>query len=138
MSTARKKGAFIKIGGGTGGHSIGVGLNTMDALGNEVIGLFAGVRWIDTNVAYGTGWKYVTMVLGATSVPSIYLNGTLLGSYAGAAPTAGTNFFYVASNIGDGTRYFGGNIPHIAVYNREITAAEVTQNFNALRGRYGI
>jgi hypothetical protein len=35
-------------------------------------------------------------------------------------------------------RYFLGNIPIVQVYNRALTQSEVTQNFNALRGRYGI
>jgi hypothetical protein len=35
-------------------------------------------------------------------------------------------------------RCFTGNIAIAQLYNRALTAAEVTQNFNALRGRYGI
>ena len=138
IATTSKMGTFVKIGGGTAGFSIGVGTDNTTILGNDVIGLFPGIRFIDTNVSYGTGWKYVTMILSATSVPSIYLNGTLVGSYAGASPIAATNLFYVGSNIGDGVRAYGGNISHVAVYNRVITQTEITQNFNALRNRYGV
>jgi len=35
-------------------------------------------------------------------------------------------------------RYFNGNIATAMVYNRALTADEVTTNFNALRGRYGV
>jgi hypothetical protein len=35
-------------------------------------------------------------------------------------------------------RYFNGNISVAMLYNRALTSTEVTQNFNALRGRYGI
>ena len=35
-------------------------------------------------------------------------------------------------------RYFSGNIPSIQIYNRALSAAEVQQNFNAHRSRYGI
>jgi hypothetical protein len=35
-------------------------------------------------------------------------------------------------------RYFAGDIPSIQIYNRALSAAEIQQNFNALRGRYGI
>ena len=35
-------------------------------------------------------------------------------------------------------RYFAGNIPSIQIYNRALSAAEIQQNFNALRTRYGI
>ena len=49
------------------------------------------------------------------------------------------NGSYVKKEIGKyNTRYFLGNIPIIQVYDRTLSAAEVQQNFNALRGRYGI
>ena len=35
-------------------------------------------------------------------------------------------------------RYFPGSIGPISIYNRAITAAEVKQNFNATKGRYGL
>jgi hypothetical protein len=35
-------------------------------------------------------------------------------------------------------RYYTGNIAQASIYNRALSAAEVSQNFNALRGRYGI
>ena len=37
-----------------------------------------------------------------------------------------------------GGNYFGGNISVVMVYNRALSAAEVSQNYNALRGRFGI
>lgn len=40
-------------------------------------------------------------------------------------------------STGDGERW-GGYIPVVNVYNRALTSTELQQNFNALRGRYGI
>jgi hypothetical protein len=37
-----------------------------------------------------------------------------------------------------GVRYFQGNGSIYRIYNRVLSSTEVTQNFNALRGRYGI
>ena len=37
-----------------------------------------------------------------------------------------------------GGRYFKGNISKVSVYNRALTAAEIAQNYNALKGRYGL
>jgi hypothetical protein len=34
--------------------------------------------------------------------------------------------------------FFNGNVGNVQIYNRALTQAEITQNFNALRGRYGI
>ena len=33
---------------------------------------------------------------------------------------------------------FGGYISSVSMYNRALTASEITQNYNATRGRYGI
>ena len=43
-------------------------------------------------------------------------------------------------NIGQESsdRQFAGGIAFMRIYNRALTDSEVTQNFNALRGRYGI
>jgi hypothetical protein len=132
ISSTSNKGAFVKVGGGVNGYSIGVGGNTMDTLGNEVIGLFPGIRWIDTNQTYGTGWKMVNLVLNASSVPSIYLNGTLLNSYSGANPVTPTAGVYIGRTIGDepsGARAFSGNISKVRIYNRALSSAEILQNF---------
>jgi len=37
-----------------------------------------------------------------------------------------------------GSRFFNGSIATAMIYNRALTADEITTNFNALRGRYGI
>jgi hypothetical protein len=34
--------------------------------------------------------------------------------------------------------FFNGNVGNVQIYNRALSATEVQQNFNALRGRYGI
>ena len=37
-----------------------------------------------------------------------------------------------------GGRYFNGNIAQALIYNRALTAGEITQNFNATRSRYSV
>ena len=39
---------------------------------------------------------------------------------------------------GDHSRYFNGEINAVKIYNRALTAAEVLQNFNATRSRFGL
>jgi len=34
--------------------------------------------------------------------------------------------------------YFNGNISQVSIYNKALTASEVQQNYNALKGRYGL
>jgi hypothetical protein len=37
-----------------------------------------------------------------------------------------------------GARYFDGKIARVSHYNRELTAAEIAQNYNALKSRFGL
>jgi hypothetical protein len=141
ISSTSKKGAFIKVGGGVNGYAIGVGLSTYENLGNDIIVLFPGIRWIDTNVTYGTGWKMATLVIGATSVPTIYVNDTLIGSYSGTNPITPTANVYFGRNVGDEgaiLRAFGGNIASAQIYNRALSATEILQNYNATKSRFNL
>ena len=68
--------------------------------------------------------------------PSIYINGILNNTTTGTISFAGS----LATNndigrLGDGRQYFNGNISNIQVYNRALSAAEVTQNYTAQEGR---
>lgn len=137
-------GTIFETGSGTG-YALGIGNNYFTAAdpGNNIVGLFPVIRWISTGVSYGsTGWKFVTMSLDASSVPSIYLNDALVGTYTGAAPLAPTTNSYLGRNIGDEgsatDRAFNGNINGVLFYNRQLSLAEITQNYNATRSRYGV
>jgi len=74
----------------------------------------------------------------ATNVTNWYKNGVLIttsdaGGYAATANGSS------AISIGFGyAGAFLGNIYDCKVYNRALTASEIQQNFNALRGRFGI
>jgi hypothetical protein len=63
-----------------------------------------------------------------------YLNGSLFAS--NATPTSFTRWYIASTDL-----YFGFGIENIAairIYNRALTQSEINQNFNALRGRFGI
>ena len=137
LSSTSKKGAFVNIGTS---YAIGVGSLFFESSGNEILGLFSNVRWVRTGINYGVGWKYVTFVLSATSVPSIYVNASLIGTYTGTNPNTPSNNFYIGRNIGDepNNRAFGGEITQVSIYNRALSADEIKQNYNALKSRYGL
>ena len=75
-------------------------------------------------------------------------NGTTVGAYAGGLLGSTISFTTstIANNVnapieigrGSTTGYFNGNVAHVSIYNRALSAAEVQQNFNATRGRYGV
>ena len=65
-----------------------------------------------------------------------YLNGVLYGNAnTGTWSTSDTLSF--GGRVND-SQYLNGNIAQVAIYNRALTAAEVLQNFNHLKDRFGI
>jgi len=95
----------------------------------------SGTQTLTTNI-----WYHVTYsVNNTTFFKQIYLNGILdaSGTGSGAYIGAGTNTRIggVVLNFGS---YFSGRISNTSIYNRVLSATEISQNFNALRGRYGI
>jgi len=77
---------------------------------------------------------------GVSSLPC-YVNGVALGNatFAQTQPP-GDN----SHPVSIGRRFFGstngsfiGNISHVSIYNRALSAAEVAQNFNATRRKFG-
>lgn len=82
-------------------------------------------------------WGFFCCTYDGTNV-KIYRNGV----YEGQQATTGTADWAQGIKIGywaGGSGYqWSGDISNIGFYNRALTAAEVKQNFSALRGRYGI
>jgi hypothetical protein len=83
----------------------------------------------------------IDTTLGTNPV-KIYENGSLYweGNTSGSASILNVGNF--ASGLGrkipSNNEYFIGSISQVQIYNRVLTAAEIQQNFNALRGRFGI
>ena len=74
-----------------------------------------------------------------STVTKFYTNNIQTGSvnYSNGAGARSTNM-NVGSAVGGANYFFNGSIPNVRIYNRALSADEVSQNFNALRGRYGI
>ena len=98
------------------------------------------VRWylnenygITTNLSDSTYANLTLTYNGTTWI--VYKNGISDGTYTGNLGG------YPGNSIWLGNGYYGffnGNIAQASVYNRALSATEVSQNYNALRGRYGI
>ena len=87
-------------------------------------------------------WAHLMVTYSESSgTARIYYNGNQIESWA-AASTASSNNPLCIGSAGSGTvaqnQYFNGKISVAKVYNRELSASEVQQNFNAQRGRFGI
>jgi hypothetical protein len=84
---------------------------------------------------------YVVTVSGTLSSPSvtIYLNSssqTFSYSTLTSSPNLSVDFKIGSNSYGN--ELWNGNISNVMWYNRALTATEISQNFNALRSRYGI
>jgi hypothetical protein len=73
------------------------------------------------------------------SLISTYINGSLAGSgtRTGWSASYASNF-YLGYDAGGTNEYMLGNFYEFAQYDTVLTATQVLQNFNALRGRYGL
>jgi len=96
------------------------------------------------NIATGFSQNTIHNVCGTFGRPTLktYRNGVEVDS-----DTQDTNVSYQNSTYGNRIgswgysgyeRYFNGLIYLVQVYNRELSAQEVKQNYNALRGRFGL
>jgi hypothetical protein len=68
----------------------------------------------------------------------IYLNGVLSGTGTSPTGTTTTSDNFTIGRQDQGNWPFNGNISLVKVYNQALSASQVLQNFNAIRGRYGI
>jgi len=81
-------------------------------------------------------WTFVAATFNSNITRNIYLNGTLAASSVpGGAhnPTNGGTFAMGASDVWTG-RYFQGSLDEIAVFNRALTAAEISNLYAAGQG----
>lgn len=132
------EGGTIFYNGSSGGYGVGVGESTFDNAGNDAIGLFQGIRWIDTNIKWGIGWMLVTLTLDASSVPRFFKDDVLLGGFSGTAPSTPNTNTLLGMDIANSARGFSGKIAWAAVYTKQLVLAEISQNFYALRDRYSV
>lgn len=74
-----------------------------------------------------------------TNTVKVYVNGVEEASSTQAFTIGSWNTAPTIGRRGSvAQRYFPGNIDVVSVYNRVLSAAEIRENFNALRGRYGV
>ena len=95
---------------------------------------------IKTNIDLRTtNYQHLVVVLLSSSpYIKVYKNGVEGSMVDALSAPINTNGNYRIGTWGNNTWWLNGNIGSFKVYNRALTAAEISQNFNALRGRYGI
>jgi hypothetical protein len=90
-------------------------------------------------------WMNICCIINRTGNSfTVYKNGVLVGTVATSTFTNSSNTVRIGSNYATGNTTpphgdnMDGQLGNTFVYNRTLSAAEILQNFNALRGRYGL
>jgi hypothetical protein len=94
-----------------------------------------GVNLLDGN------WHYVALSYDSnyTGVLRLYVDGNFASSLTRTASKAyATSSGYQVGNWGNNDRYWSGNIAQVSVYNRILSEAEIKNNFNYYRRRFGV
>jgi hypothetical protein len=91
---------------------------------------------IATSVVSTGVWVYVVVTYDGTNV-RFYNNAVLTDTNAKGLSIANFTAMQIGANTYDGV-YFNGRIANTRIYNRQLAAAEILQNFNVQRSRFGI
>jgi hypothetical protein len=98
-----------------------------------------GQAFIYGNSAIGTSvWKNCAATYSAGSI-KMYIDGALFATSTAASGSGNIIYSSGYLNLGyiDGET-FNGNISQVLVYNRVLSATEISQNYNATKSRYNI
>jgi hypothetical protein len=88
-----------------------------------------------------TWYNIVGVCDKTTNTSTLYLNGSLITSASlnNTGTMAGTLSFNIGRNSAStGSLYWVGNVSSTLIYNRAISATEVSQNYNAIKSRFGL
>jgi hypothetical protein len=82
-------------------------------------------------------WYYSVVVWDGSSL-IVYINSQEVGRRSQAGTSLVVQNLRIGTYRDNNNRWWVGNISQVSIYNKALTATEIKQNFNALRGRYGI
>ena len=90
------------------------------------------VQW--QNSYYQNGWHYICLTVGE-GLKKLYIDANLVSQNSGnlGSPIESFQIGFHGSSY-----YFNGKLSQPQIYNRVLTASEVLQNYNALKGRFGL
>jgi hypothetical protein len=97
---------------------------------------------IDTGVENGQ-WLNICYVntgltVGFIGKSSFYVNGEVVDSEMGSGYSATMSPVYIGTNADASDNFFYGDISNFMIYNRQLSATEVLQNYNAIKYRFGL
>ena len=137
-SSWSSQGAITGKGGGTGGSATYVvWYDSRNWYNFLQVRLRGGTVLQISNTDLTSTWSEVTITWDGSTAKA-YLNGSFVSNITVGTAGKQSNTFTVGSTSSGNNTRFGGNISEVKVYSDALTASEVTQNYNALKGRYGL
>jgi hypothetical protein len=118
----------------------GTDLHAFWLAGGNILNIGHNYAWslaVTTTTMSINNWYFVAATFDTTNGFKIYHNGLQEGSSSNKTVFNGTSNDTFIGAYGYGNN-FSGRISSAMIYNRALTSTEILQNFNALRGRYGI
>tara|TARA_R110000765_G_scaffold418421_1_gene521878 strand:+ start:16 stop:684 length:669 start_codon:yes stop_codon:yes gene_type:complete len=96
-------------------------------------------RYVDSYIDWSNlEWAQIGMIFDGTTVYNIF-NGEILSNFTSNSysPTAPSTILWGTETTG-GSNAWDGPMTAQTIYNRVLSAAEITQNFNAQKSRFGL
>lgn len=119
-----------------GSASTRTGLHICQRNSKIRFGLYGDELDSTSNISIGTWYNLVFTLNNTSYAKQIYINGTLDNSHTGGGAYTGTGSnSRICGQVLFGNN-FDGDLGGFTAYNRILSASEISQNFNALKGRY--
>jgi hypothetical protein len=109
--------------------------NQLGYLWNGAVNTYA---WNSGLIIPTSAWCMVAISVSSTSATAYLCQSSGITSATNTVSHSSVSNKFDVGRDPYGGRFFKGNIAQSLIYNRALSAAEVQQNFNALRGRFGI
>ena len=120
-----------------GNYGPGYSLNTIWISGRFGVFINGSVPYFQDH-PLGAGTYHMAFTRTSTGDCILYKNGIVDGTATSTTSIPVGQNFRIGSDVYQIAEQFGGNLYNLKVYNRVLTAAEISQNFNALRSRFSI
>lgn len=106
---------------------------------NGTFWMYANGNQLTSPSTYSLNNWYYTVAAFTSSGLRMYINGSLVNSNVTAFnPSYPSSNFYIGAVNASGGELFRGTVSIVSVYNRELSAGEVLQNYNAQKSRFGL
>ena len=121
-------------------HAASPGTNINIQIGSEGLGFYhrSNALFYNDGTPANTGeWIHGAVVVNGTN-SKLYRNNSVVINITGNNIDSFSSYPLIISSYEGSSRFFGGNLALARLYNRALSTSEITQNYNALKSRFGL